>query len=139
MTNLWTDANIERLKTLFFAGKSMAEISTLIPGSTRNGVIGKLHRLNLRDENRDPQERRLRRAKAAKTGTSHHLHRFQTIKAGTDPGLVEQKPPTDGFSFADLEPGICKWPLGGLYCGMPIAGVRKPYCADHAEKAKRRD
>jgi hypothetical protein len=120
MTNLWTDANIERLKTLFFENKSMAEISALIPGSTRNGVIGKLHRLNLRNENRAPKERR-----------SH--------KPKPPTALPEQKSPTDGFSFADLEPGMCKWPLGGLYCGMPIAGVRKPYCADHAEKAKRRD
>jgi hypothetical protein len=142
MTNLWTDANIERLKTLFFENKSMAEIAALIPGSTRNGVIGKLHRLGLRDENREPKERspkKPRKTKAAKTGTPYHLRRFQTIKAGTDPGFIEQKSPTDGFSFADLEPGMCKWPLGGLYCGMPIAGVRKPYCADHAAKAKRHD
>jgi GcrA cell cycle regulator len=61
MTSLWTDANIERLKTLFFENKSMAEIAALIPGSTRNGVIGKLHRLNLRNENRPPKERRSRK------------------------------------------------------------------------------
>jgi len=119
MTNLWTDANIERLKTLFFAGKSMAEISALIPGSTRNGVIGKLHRLNLRDENRDPKERKLRKPKPPTA-------------------LPEQKSPADGFSFADLEPGMCKWPLDQyLYCGAPARGGRKPYCTAHWKKSVR--
>jgi hypothetical protein len=117
MISLWTDANIERLKTLFFENKSMAEISALIPGSTRNGVIGKLHRLNLYNEARPTKKRK-------------------PHKSSPPPSTP---PATGGFSFASLEPGMCRWPLGGLYCGMPIAGVRKPYCADHAAKAKRHD
>jgi hypothetical protein len=122
---LWTEENIARLKDLFFKGKSMAEISALMPGSTRNGVIGKLHRLNLRNEQR--------------TVTKKKPHKKKPHKPKPIVQRPEQTSPTDGFSFTDLEHGMCLWSVSSGFCGAPVVGVRKPYCAEHAQKAKRRD
>lgn len=49
MTNPgWTHERVERLKVLWSAGKSASEIARELQGGvTRNGVIGKVHRLGL--------------------------------------------------------------------------------------------
>lgn len=43
----WTDARIERLKMLHADGWSSSQIAADLGDATRNGVIGKIHRLGL--------------------------------------------------------------------------------------------
>lgn len=43
----WTDARIEALKTYWAEGLSASQIALKLGGVTRNGVVGKVHRLGL--------------------------------------------------------------------------------------------
>jgi GcrA cell cycle regulator len=44
----WTEERVELLKTLWSEGKSASEIAAILKGGlTRNGVLGKIHRLKL--------------------------------------------------------------------------------------------
>lgn len=43
----WTEERVERLKQLWGEGKSSSWIARALGGTTRNGVIGKVHRLGL--------------------------------------------------------------------------------------------
>jgi GcrA cell cycle regulator len=46
--SIWTDEKVEELKRLWADGKSASEIAAALgPAFTRNGVIGKVHRLGL--------------------------------------------------------------------------------------------
>lgn len=48
MASVWADTkNIDLLKQLWAEGHSCSQIAAHIPGTTRNGVIGKLHRMGL--------------------------------------------------------------------------------------------
>ncbi|MEM9336423.1 MAG: GcrA family cell cycle regulator [Patescibacteria group bacterium] len=43
----WTDERVEKLKKLWAEGMSASQIAKSLGGVTRNGVIGKIHRLGL--------------------------------------------------------------------------------------------
>lgn len=43
----WTDERVEKLKSMWRAGKSASEIAADLGNVTRNAVIGKVHRLGL--------------------------------------------------------------------------------------------
>src|SRR5690348_14376746 len=47
MTVQWTPANIEKLRTLAYQGKSSREIAKLL-GTTRNSILGSIHRHGVR-------------------------------------------------------------------------------------------
>ena len=46
--SFWNDERVAKLVRLWNEGMSTPKIARLIPGSTKNGVIGKAHRLNLK-------------------------------------------------------------------------------------------
>lgn len=50
----WTDETVELLKRLWDEGLSAEKISWQIPGSTRNGCLGKVHRLGLASHKKQP-------------------------------------------------------------------------------------
>ncbi len=131
----WDADNIAHLKKLYAAGFSSSQIAREIPYATRNAVIGKISRLGLTRTN--GQQRKKSKPKPAKTGTPYHLRRFQTIKAASDPVLIEMPAGHVGVSFA--ENTGCKWSLdAGTFCGLTTEAVRRPYCAAHAAMAIRK-
>ena len=46
----WTDEKVEKLKELWTKGHTASQIAEALGDTTRNAVIGKAHRLNLRQE-----------------------------------------------------------------------------------------
>lgn len=98
------------LRTNHAKGFSAAQIAALIPGASRNAVIGKIHRLGLAS---GAKPKKPPKPKVAKTG--------------------------GGISFLELTRTTCRWMLGdGTYCGCAVVAYRKPYCSGHTETAKRK-
>ncbi len=63
----WTDERVELLKKLWGEGLSASQIANELPGDiTRNGVIGKVHRLGLSGRVKITSQPRAPRPKAAK-------------------------------------------------------------------------
>lgn len=48
----WTDADSNIVRKLWLEGKSASEIARVLPGKTRNSVIGRVHRLGLSKQGR---------------------------------------------------------------------------------------
>lgn len=106
----WTDERIELLTQLWKAGKTVKQIMAgLPPGVTRNGVLGKVHRLGLA------------RREAP-----------QSIKAAQERRMAREAMMTIDRMTADA----CRWPLGAfdeparVFCGAPVSPER-PYCPAH--------
>ena len=149
----WTSERIEILKKLFDAGLSCSQIAGEI-GTTRNAVIGKMHRLGLSRPknlfaNRVKPPRVTQdgwRAKALRPkvrGLSVNAQR-DMLRAAY-PGPAGTEAPVDSphkCSLLELSPAQCRWPISEpgaadfAFCGNPAAdGVS--YCVGHARLAYR--
>jgi GcrA cell cycle regulator len=116
----WTDDRVEKLKTLWGAGKTAAEIAKeLGEGLTRNAIIGKAHRLGLSGRVTPIQKK---------------------VDKPLPPESVDVLAKNGGISLLELTEKTCRYPYGDPqksgfhFCGGDtLAGL--PYCAHHAEMA----
>lgn len=143
MITIWSDERVERIVQLWGDGRSASAIAALIGGTTRNAVLGKLHRLGLtqkRTPHRASLETRIRR-KAKRTKTAPTVKRTDILRElPTEPLPPEDTPPSSLIAFDDLEPHHCRWVYGDPrrgdhgFCGQHhVEGLA--YCAGHARKA----
>jgi GcrA cell cycle regulator len=146
----WTPERIEILKTMWSDGKSCSQIAGRLGGVTRNGVIGKVHRLGLsgRATTSRKQTIRLRRTNRATAKAPQIAATRPTVqrkaKGGPryviEPPLPELPPPAKVVALLDLEPSQCRWPYGDPkqpgfgFCGCEtVPGLS--YCEGHAQRA----
>ena len=149
----WTSERVELLKKFFDAGLSCSQIACEI-GTTRNAVIGKMHRLGLsRPKDLFPNRLKVRRApkdtwrpKALRPkipGLSISAQREMLRAAypgpSDDAALVESP---HKCSLLELSAAQCRWPISEPgcsdfgFCGNPsVDGFS--YCAGHARLAYR--
>src|SRR4051812_35410214 len=131
----WTDERVEQLKQLWTEGLSASQIARVLGSVTRNGVIGKVHRLGLAGRAGPARAERPRNTVVRKSV----LH-----VAAPAPQIVEEDPITlDDGKFATvltINDRMCRWPIGDPsenefhFCGhKPKYG--SPYCEAHARKA----
>jgi GcrA cell cycle regulator len=158
----WTDERVELLKQLWLDGKSASQISAQLGhGTTRNAVIGKVHRLGLsgrvksstpaapRVRHRSPSSSSPRSAAPRSGGGMRHATRGNAALAmafdpmlDPDPVLYEDVvvPMSLRVTIVDLKEAMCKWPLGDpttpefRYCGSPSLNTG-PYCTYHGRLA----
>jgi len=104
---------------------------------TRNGVVGKLHRLKLTAENKTmirPQTTRQHSPRVPRTHRpARQVQRFPI--AGTPTGFVDVVMDPLNISFADIRNGQCKSIVNDdltapLYCGHWVS-EGSHYCAPH--------
>src|SRR5262249_30593435 len=148
----WTSERTELLKKLFDAGLSCSQIASEI-GTTRNAVIGKMHRLGLsrpkylfprlkpRREPRDSWRPKALRPKIS--GLSISAQR-EMLRAAY-PVAASNETPIDSphkCSLLELSHTQCRWPLSEPgcadfgFCGNPsVDGLS--YCSGHARLAYR--
>jgi len=163
MAFIWTDERVEVLKELWAGGWTASKIAERLPTS-RNAIIGKVHRLGLPpraitvrkksgprfprprlkppthrvfESRQEPTARKALRQAFADC----HLDR---LGLGAPTPLPEPRE-TDipRIATVDLEPHHCKWVCGPtghidtpVHCGCKVVqGL--PYCTDHAVRAYR--
>jgi GcrA cell cycle regulator len=143
----WTPERLELLKNRFEAGLSCREIACDI-GVTRNAVIGKLSRLNLKRENDGDTRRPPRKDAAAKGPRGKAVPRlqYQMLRAlYAEPEPLGDDAPIHNehtCSLMELSAEKCRWPISNpgaedfCFCGnTPIDGL--PYCPGHTRLAYR--
>lgn len=139
----WSDSDIDRLRRMWSEGYQASDIAGALGRGSRSAVLGKVRRLGLpyrrtpTAEGRGPTNRKAgkQRPERAMPFTILAMPLLPTPKAGDAKALKGAAwvalPGT--VSLADLEPGMCKWPIGEtgpyLFCGCPTHGV---YCEQHA-------
>jgi len=142
----WTPERLELLKSHFEAGLSCRQIAGEI-GVSRNAVIGKLSRLNLKrqDSGEVPRPARKRAAKGSRPKSLPRLQ-YQMLRAlyAKPEPEIEQAPIQNEHrcSLLELSKERCRWPINTpgavdfCFCGnTPLEGL--PYCAGHTRLAYR--
>lgn len=113
---VWTDDKIKKLKKMWQSEKPTAEIAKVL-GMSKNSIIGKVHRLNLKT-----------RPSPIKT-TSNKKQKVPIKK------VIAGK-----IHLTDLKLNTCRWPIGDptdedfCFCGQQTV-VGKPYCLKHCQEA----
>jgi len=139
----WTDERIELLKSAFEAGLSCRQIADRI-GVSRNAVIGKISRLNLKRQKAAGPVRR----EPGRAAPGRPIIRFrrQFLRAVTVAEEVAEPeaPVHNGHtcSLFELSAQTCRWPISTpgaddfCFCGNPpVEGL--PYCPGHSRLAYR--
>ena len=137
----WTINQVTTMTKLWQEGLSASQVARQLGGTSRNAVIGKLHRLGIADRPtpvrfRSPgrsAERRLPNGRAG--GAVRRSGRSLTF----EPMVAELAP---GATMQTLTAASCRWPIGDPrdpdfgYCGR--ARSDGSYCQGHAQMAFRR-
>lgn len=135
----WNDETIARLGALWDEGHSTAEIGRRL-GVTKNAVVGKAHRLNLK-----PRPSPIRRG----AEQAPPVARATATRQAVSP-LAPAAPPAPARSRPVFQPvaaprpgprtSPCCWPIGEpgtpkfRFCDAE-ATTGKPYCAEHVQLA----
>jgi len=142
----WTPERLELLKSHFEAGLSCRQIAGDI-GVSRNAVIGKLSRLNLKRKNSGdaPRPERKRPAKGSRPKSLPRLQyqMLRALYAEPRPEIEEEAIHNEHrCSLLELSKERCRWPISTpgavdfCFCGnTPLEGL--PYCAGHTRLAYR--
>lgn len=162
----WTDDRIETLKRLWEQGLTCSQIAAELGGGlTKNGVIGKVTRLNLprrkglndshlavkgtrsRSATKPRQPRPTKVVMApvqvkSKTGTTFHRMLPKVVPDATpDVELAPAPDPTTQVSIIDVRADHCRWPVGDPANIWEFrycggdASGDRSYCAFHAKLA----
>jgi GcrA cell cycle regulator len=111
---VWTEDKIKKLKKLWQTGKPTAEIAKNL-GMSKNSIIGKVHRLNLKE-------------------------RPSPIKKDTKKVQKAPQKIVENVQLMDLKLNTCRWPIGDpkdedfCFCGKQTV-TGKPYCLQHCQEA----
>jgi GcrA cell cycle regulator len=131
----WTTEKEEKLKELWKKGHTGSQIANILGNTTRNAVIGKVHRLNLEARSiakkpLDKQQKEASNKTEVKTQKLGRKARFKALLL--DKNFEEEKPK----QIEDLSDDTCRWPIGHPYeekfyfCGRkPME--KFPYCKLH--------
>jgi len=141
----WTEERVALLREYWSDGLSASQIANKLGDVSRNGVIGKVHRIGLarRASPSRPAIKRTPRPSPPKRKIAHPFN----------PTFKEQRPEAPApiipvltplvletgrtASVVDLNDAMCKFPIGDpreegfAFCGRSAS--RGPYCADHAK------
>ncbi len=149
-TICWTDDRIEQLKKLWEAGLSAGQIAAELGNVTRNGVIGKIHRLGLSGRAKSPSSVTPRKRKVQPERTKPFVARPKVQKMCDLVFEAEAKPDPIAYdngipmgqrvSLLGLTEDTCHWPVGDpeteefFFCGGK--SLRNlPYCGRHSRIA----
>lgn len=133
MSKNWTPEEDEKFKALWLEGKSATQISRVLPGRTRNAVLGRVFRLGLPQRATPIGATRIRQVHVADVKRVVVKPPKPDTDEDEDPGPMS--PPIDTMALRD---GHCKWPyvVGNdtHYCGRSPKEER-PFCEHHCRKA----
>lgn len=160
--DVWVKKLIDRLVMMHRRGDSARDIAMALGhGITRNGVLGKIHRLRQAGKLEAPLKDTNEKDARARTGMDTKARSLNSRQHKASHGHAsdppqEPKPPrpltmteydaidpsTPGLlRIMDLKAHHCRWPLnnalGGEYyfCGDKKVSSTKPYCEKHAAVA----
>lgn len=130
----WNDANIAIIRRMWGNGFSASQIAEIIPGATRNSIIGKAHRLGLHRNNHIDtiiHRKDLRAMDEAKKADIVKEIKSELVENNVVPFKNKPKKGRYGpVNFANLRADHCRWPL------WPSADKEKKYCGCKVWKGK---
>lgn len=144
MSFIWSDERVQKLRDLWNDGLSASQIAARLGGVSRNGVIGKAHRIGLGTHSlaHAPDKPRLQKQKPEQFVRPKKVNvtpppppkPVKVAPPAPQPVITVQKPKPFMTTLLDLQCDECKWPMndGGpfLFCGHP-QHAGGAYCEYH--------
>ncbi len=139
----WTDDRVATLKKLWIDGLSASQIAKQLGGVTRNGVIGKVHRLGLAGRASPSRPGRPAFKAPRPVRPVEQVPRPKppaTMAPPTEPLPVHRIEDPGAATMLTLGAYMCRWPIGDpaldsfTFCGRR-SGEVGPYCREHAQVA----
>lgn len=149
----WTDERKERVRRMWDEGGSASEIAAVLGGgTTRNAVIGVVHRMGLpgrralrpRGEVKPPEKPKRVPTPSISPVSGQSPVRpdvpQELVDAFSTPAITVPEPSRGRVTLVQLTATTCRWPIGDpakpdfRFCGE-VAPVEKPYCCEHAQRA----
>ena len=145
----WTEDRANHAAKLWLDGIGASTIAAIIGNTSRNAIIGKMHRMGLGGTGRTicqdapKPEPKPRKPRAKKVYPSRPkapevpIPRVSKIERAFIPPVFA---PGERVTVMDLVPGVCRWPLGDpraenfSFCGHRIA-EGSSYCTRHSRIA----
>jgi len=131
----WTEAETVALRDAVAKGLSYGQIQRKIKYRTRNSIIGKIHRLGIREA----MPASVRRERASQHINAKNFP-SRSRKAETLSTAIDKIIPLPGASLDGLTARSCRWPIGDPkastfgFCGCDRR-EGSSYCAAHAREA----
>ncbi len=155
----WTDERTAECVSLWKGGASAGQIAIKLGGTTRNAVIGKLHRMGINSRNVPGRPRTPRICRPPATDSSGvpiglklaiagakitnrpapTISQSKRLKPLSAP-LIAPDRPANGVSFIELTEYTCRFPIGDVGTkSFSFCGAKKeregPYCDSCRAKA----
>lgn len=140
--SVWNPETVEMMISLWKSGTSAANIASNIGhGTTRNAVIGKLHRMGLSAMR---VQSPVNRSSSKRRNQKPHLTPRPTVpRPSVEPVDIpddDYAPASERVKLLDLTNRSCRWPIGDpQHSDFAFCGKHKfhglPYCEHHARKA----
>lgn len=140
---MWTDETVARLREQWVSGASASVIAAAL-GTSRNAVLGKVHRLKLpaRKTLSTAPKAIANRKRAVRLGLPTPTRRYERApnRPYIPPAPVAEATPRF-IALFDLMSGDCRWPMNEppeeyLFCASAVL-EGSPYCAAHHQLAYR--
>lgn len=152
----WTDDLRAKVIDAWEKNESAGDIAKTIPGATRSGILGIIHRAGKKRNlprpvaSKKEKPMRVTRPKPAPKPQTARLPASGWHNSGVPvPGHIPPEPPAPEplrLTLMELHSRSCRWPVTNAapwrYCGHRVVGensVTTPYCAHHARAALPKD
>lgn len=153
----WTDELKASVVKAWEGGATATEIALTVPGSTRSGILGIIHRagkkrmdggacrvavIKVKQKTKPKPPPKPAPVVVAKPKLQPAHPSGWRPGGGPVPGHIPPEPeacPPLRLTLMELEHGCCRWPVSSsapwFYCGLPVvnpASAASRYCRDHA-------
>ena len=141
---MWSEERTALLRKSWAEGLSASQIATKLGGTTRNAVIGKVHRLGLplRIERTNPRINKQRPRRQRCVPAAPKAMPVKAPPLPVDLNRIKELAPIDpALSVLGLTNFTCRFPIGDptdpafTFCGRTCNNVENPYCVQHHKLA----
>lgn len=140
----WSEPRVALLRKHWSEGFSASQIAKLLSGTTRNAVIGKVHRMGLprrAEPNRKLHSMPPKRRQRAEPSPPRLLPAKALPLASDLKRVAALSPIEPALTVLGLTNFTCRYPIGDptdadfSFCGRTCNNIENPYCVQHQKLA----
>ncbi len=145
----WNEKRLKELEKYWCEDMLTTLEIAKIFGVSKNAIVGKIFRLNLKKGSKNQEEKvkskkvvakpkKVASKPVAKKNVGQEKKGMQKQVAVKSMVKLEEEPEYGKYRFDQLNQSKCFWPYGEdnfTFCGKPVAGYKLQYCSEHFKEA----
>ncbi len=145
----WNEKRLKELEKYWCEDMLTTLEIAKIFGVSKNAIVGKIFRLNLKKGSKDKEGKNTGKKPNAPKNQAKAKQTLEKVASKQEvtpennkivkrPTKMEEKPEYGKYLFNQLTQNKCFWPYGEddfTFCGKPVAGYKLQYCMEHFKEA----